>query len=148
MEARRHPFDFDTINIGDTISAADCQRAIGIDPKLAEYSLKLLGLAEKVTDALSQRFNRKIVVVCLRNGLRVLTESERLEHADRQAMRAFAGIRSAMHTLADTDVTQLTADQRDRRDRALELRSKQYAAMKSVRRHLLNPPPPKLDGKA
>lgn len=121
MEASRHPIDFDALAPGSVISAAECQRIFGVERRLRAYQLKLLEFGNEVSRRLSERYGRIIVVVQRKDGLAVLTEAERVAHVQRQAGSARRKRRRAVAAARDTDISQLTDEQRRDHERFLLL---------------------------
>lgn len=134
MEARRHPMDFDTLKIGDVLSAEQCEEIVRTSRHLAAYQVHILRLKEQIERHLTRRYGRHIVVAQFKQGLRVLTESERVAYSASQAGASRRKLRRALRTAADTDPLQLTERERAVLERQREVISKQVAATAAIQR--------------
>ena len=136
-EARRWPLDFESLNPGDVIDTAHLEKLTGERAGTESYRLKLLALRDQIAKELGRRFDRTMVIVEERSCLRILTESERIRHVDRESERASRALRRALKIAIDTDDRELDGDEQIDLQRQIEMRGKQVAAMSRTKRQFL-----------
>lgn len=152
IAAERWPFNAEILEPGSVLSVNECESIVSkwketvVHRGMAEYSLCLLQLRSFIEKELRAKYGRKMVVVADKMGLRVLTEPERITYADSVDRKARRTRARTLVTLIDTDETQLTDDERKRRERMVEIQSRLIAADARIRREL--PAPGKVVGDA
>lgn len=84
MNAERWPVDFDALKRGDVIPSERVERVYGVSREDRAYSLAAMRLAKLVSTFFRRERGENVVVVCVRDDIRILTHAEQARHVRRQ----------------------------------------------------------------
>lgn len=129
----RVPFDFDSLEIGDTVPAAIVAMAMKTSIEDKSYALKLLQFCRQAHARLSERFGRHIDIVCRKGAAYVVPDSERTELAIQRQKAYQQKMRLTARSLKDTDLTDLSDEVRRRHELMFGLVQRQIIATTNVR---------------
>lgn len=135
-EAKRHPFDVEALNKGDTISAAEIEAAYGISREDKRYGLRLQQAKSFIERQAFVHRGELWTIHSVKDQLHICTDAEALEYNEHAFEAGFNRMKAShIRTLA-IDVTQLDAEDRQILERCQHSQSVQLQAIKNSRRQL------------
>lgn len=132
MEARRLPFDLDTLSLGSVITAADVERITGISQSLMEFGLARLNLINKIRDHLEAKLETDVAVIQHEGNIKVLTERERGLYEQRNAADAIKALNRTVRRMLTVDTKEMSDEEREEHERQIMRRTMQMQAAREA----------------
>ena len=105
-----------TLVKGDSLTAEQCVKLLGMRVEDPRYSLVLLGLSKRIEDTLGE-LGKPAVVRCEANGIRVLLDDEAAVYVLQRFLTHQAGLGRSHKRALIVDRGQLTPEQRAEHER-------------------------------
>jgi hypothetical protein len=134
--AERYPLDYDALAKGQTIDADRIEEIVGVSRTLATYSGKQVQLAATIEEELADR-GKPVTVQCIGAEIRILTDSEALAATDNRFRKYLRQARKANRNLAEIDVRNLSAKERQLHDREMVVQAAIIAGAQESKRHAI-----------
>lgn len=132
MEARRFPFDFDTMDLGSVLSVAEIEKITGISQTSIDFGLARLNLIGKIRDHLEAKLQTDVAVVQHEGSIKVLTERERAFYEQRNAADAIRMLNRTVRRMLTVDTKELTDEEREEHERQILRRTMQMQAAREA----------------
>lgn len=132
MEARRLPFDLDTMALGSVLTVAEIEKITGINQTSIDFALARLNLIGKIRDHLEAKLETDVAVIQHEGTIKVLTERERAFYEQRNAADAIRMLNRTVRRMLTVDTKELTDEEREEHERQIVRRTMQMQAAKEA----------------
>lgn len=132
-EVNRWPIDFESLNKGDSIPPEKLEEITGCNRGTTDYQFAVLALQQRIMDELEDR-GKPATVAFKRNVLRVLTDSEALEHNAKSYSSHIKGLRRDFGRMMNIETANLSDREKVRYEREIEIEGKVLQSIDKTRK--------------